>query len=81
MAERAVRSVVQGTWAVLHNSGLGHEWWGEALQAWRCGRTFTTRPCHGVAATMGACADFFPPEVHFGTSFKAHVVPCGALVV
>ena len=29
LAERAVKAVIQGTRAVLHNSGLGHEWWGE----------------------------------------------------
>eukprot|EP00959_Pyramimonas_sp_CCMP1952_P410720 8606968-Pyramimonas_sp.AAC.1 len=33
MAERAVKSGMQGTRAVLHNSGLGHEWWKEAMQA------------------------------------------------
>eukprot|EP00959_Pyramimonas_sp_CCMP1952_P433338 9074577-Pyramimonas_sp.AAC.1 len=51
-AERAVKSVMQGTRAALHDSGLGHEWWKEVLQAWCCGRSFTARPCRGVAATM-----------------------------
>eukprot|EP00959_Pyramimonas_sp_CCMP1952_P387921 8129241-Pyramimonas_sp.AAC.1 len=30
MAERAVKSVIQGARAVPHNSGMGHEWWEEA---------------------------------------------------
>eukprot|EP00959_Pyramimonas_sp_CCMP1952_P354477 7425805-Pyramimonas_sp.AAC.1 len=45
---------MQGARAVLHNSGRGHEWWKEAMQAWCCGRNFTARPCHGVAATLDA---------------------------
>eukprot|EP00959_Pyramimonas_sp_CCMP1952_P093430 1955426-Pyramimonas_sp.AAC.1 len=77
MAELAVKSVIQGTRAVLHNSGLGHEWWKEAMQAWCCGRNFSTRPCHGVAATLFACTDFSPHEVHFGASFNGHLVPYG----
>eukprot|EP00959_Pyramimonas_sp_CCMP1952_P462952 9484103-Pyramimonas_sp.AAC.1 len=80
MAERAVKSVIQGTRAVLHNSGRGHEWWKEATQAWCCGRNFTTRPRRGVAATMDAYTDFSSHEVHFGESFKGHIVPCGTRI-
>eukprot|EP00959_Pyramimonas_sp_CCMP1952_P188333 3938575-Pyramimonas_sp.AAC.1 len=47
------------------------------MQAWRCGRNFTTRPRHGVAATLDAYVDFSSHEVHFGDSFKGHLVPCG----
>ena len=50
LAERAVQAVIRGTRAVLHNSGLGHAWMGEATQAWCCGRCFTA-PCHGAAAS------------------------------
>eukprot|EP00959_Pyramimonas_sp_CCMP1952_P277073 5791916-Pyramimonas_sp.AAC.1 len=35
MAERTVKSDILGIRAVLHTSGSGHEWWGEAMQAWR----------------------------------------------
>eukprot|EP00959_Pyramimonas_sp_CCMP1952_P181583 3796433-Pyramimonas_sp.AAC.1 len=61
---------MQGARAVLHNSGLGHEWWKEAMHARCCCRNLTTRPCHGIAATMGVCNDFSSHEVHFGESFK-----------
>eukprot|EP00959_Pyramimonas_sp_CCMP1952_P161611 3379365-Pyramimonas_sp.AAC.1 len=33
LIERVVKIVVLGTRAVLHMSGLGHEWWKEAMQA------------------------------------------------
>eukprot|EP00959_Pyramimonas_sp_CCMP1952_P006506 135990-Pyramimonas_sp.AAC.2 len=40
LLERIVKIVILGTRAVLHMSGLGDEWWKEAMQAFCRGRNF-----------------------------------------
>eukprot|EP00959_Pyramimonas_sp_CCMP1952_P010519 220461-Pyramimonas_sp.AAC.1 len=45
-----------------HTNGIGRA----RSQAWCRGRNFATRPRHGPAATMDACADFSSHEIHFG---------------
>eukprot|EP00959_Pyramimonas_sp_CCMP1952_P286417 5988779-Pyramimonas_sp.AAC.1 len=40
LIQRVVKIVILGTRAVLHMSGLGHEWWKEAMQPFCCGHNF-----------------------------------------
>eukprot|EP00959_Pyramimonas_sp_CCMP1952_P062217 1300624-Pyramimonas_sp.AAC.1 len=40
LIERIVKIVILGARAVSHMSGLGHEWWKEAMQAFCCGHNF-----------------------------------------
>eukprot|EP00959_Pyramimonas_sp_CCMP1952_P343219 7189591-Pyramimonas_sp.AAC.1 len=40
LTERVVKIAILGTRAALHMSGLGREWWKEAMQAFCCGHNF-----------------------------------------
>eukprot|EP00959_Pyramimonas_sp_CCMP1952_P421506 8830240-Pyramimonas_sp.AAC.1 len=58
-------------------SGLGHEWWKEAMQAFCCGHNFA-HPSTGVAALSEGHTDKTAHEIRFGESFPRHCIPFGA---
>eukprot|EP00959_Pyramimonas_sp_CCMP1952_P381147 7986325-Pyramimonas_sp.AAC.1 len=59
-----VKIVILGTRAVLHMSGLGHEWWKEAMQAFCCGHNFV-HVSAGVAALSDEHTDKTAHEIRF----------------
>eukprot|EP00959_Pyramimonas_sp_CCMP1952_P430155 9009611-Pyramimonas_sp.AAC.1 len=60
-------------------SGLGHEWWKEAVQTFCCGHNFV-HPSAGVAALSEGHADKTAHEMRFGESFLGHCIPFGARI-
>eukprot|EP00959_Pyramimonas_sp_CCMP1952_P299590 6266334-Pyramimonas_sp.AAC.1 len=49
------------------------------MQAWCCGRNFTSLPRRGVAATR-RMRRLLSREVHFGGSFKEHLFQLGTRI-
>ena len=74
-----VKVVIKGTQSVLHHSGLGHEWWKEAMQAFCCGRNFTSATT-GVTAQDPDLEGQTAHEVRFGESFRGKLIPFGARI-
>eukprot|EP00959_Pyramimonas_sp_CCMP1952_P254650 5318855-Pyramimonas_sp.AAC.1 len=60
-------------------SGLGHEWWKEAMQAFCCGYTFA-HPSTGVAALSDEHTEKTAHEIRSGESFPGHCISFGARI-
>ena len=70
IAERAVRSVKEGTSAVLLQSGLNESWWADSMECYSYLRNVTDLLSDGKT----------PYERRFGQPFKGLIVPFGSLV-
>ena len=71
IAERAVRSVEEGTSAVLLQSGLGNEWWADSMECYCYLRNIQDLLSDGKT----------PYERRCGIPFEGPVIPFGAMVV
>ena len=71
IAERAVRSVKEGTSAVLLQSGLNESWWADSMECYTYLRNVTDLQSDGKT----------PYERRFGQPFKGPIVPFGSLPV
>eukprot|EP00959_Pyramimonas_sp_CCMP1952_P403791 8461478-Pyramimonas_sp.AAC.1 len=58
-------------------SGLGHEWWKEAMQAFCRGNNFA-HPSTGVAALSDEHTEKTAHEIRFGESLPRHCILRGA---
>ena len=70
IAERAVRRVMEGTSAVLLQSGLNESWWADSMECYTYLRNVTNLLSDGKA----------PYERRFGQPFKGPIIPFGSLV-
>ena len=70
IAERAVRRVLEGTSAVLLQSGLDNEWWADSMECYCYLRNIQDLLSDGKT----------PYERRFGEPFKGPIIPCGAMV-
>ena len=70
IAERAVRRVKEGTFAVLLQSGLNENWWADSMECYTYLRNVTDLLSDGKT----------PYERRFGQSFKGPIIPFGSLV-
>ena len=70
LAERAVRSVKEGTSAVLLQSGLNESWWADSMESYTYLRNVTDLLSDGKT----------PYERRFGQPFKRPIIPLGSLV-
>ena len=70
IAERAVRSVKEGTSAVLLRSGLNENWWADSMKCYTYLRNVTDLSSDGKT----------PYERRFGQPFKGPIIPFGSLV-
>ena len=70
MAERAVRRVKEGTFAVLLQSGLNESWWADSMECYTYLRNVTDLLSDGKT----------PYERRFGQAFKGPIIPFGSLV-
>ena len=70
IAERAVRRVKEGTFAVLLQSGLDKEWWADSVECYCCLRNIQDLLSDGKT----------PYERRFGMPFNGPVIPFGAMV-
>ena len=70
IAERAVRSVKEGTSAVLLQSGLDEKWWADSMECCCYLRNFQDQLSDGKT----------PSERRFGQPFTRPVIPFGAMV-
>ena len=68
--ERAVRSVEEGTSAVLLQSGLNESWWADSMERYTCLRNIQDLLSDGKT----------PYERRFGEPFKGPIIPFGSLV-
>ena len=71
IAERAVRRVKEGTYAVLLQSGLGNEWWADSMEC-----CCHLRKYSGYFLSDGKT----PYERRFGEPFKGPIIPFGSMV-
>ena len=70
IAERAVRRVKEGTYAVLSQSGLDEKWWADSVECYTYLRNVTDLLSGGKT----------PYERPFGQPFKRPIIPFGSLV-
>ena len=70
IGERAVRTVKEGTSAVLLQSGLNESWWADSMECYTYLRNFTDLLSDGKT----------PYERRFGHPFKGPIIPYGSLV-
>ena len=70
IAERAVRSVKEGTSAVLLQSGLDDNWWADSMECYTCLRNIQDLLSDGKT----------PYAKRFGEPFKGPIIPFGSLV-
>ena len=70
IAERAVRTVKEGTSAVLLQSGVDESWWAHSLECYTYVRSVTDLLSDGKT----------PCERRFGQPFKGPIIPFGSLV-
>ena len=70
IAERAVRRVKKGTFAVSLQSSLNGSWWADSMECCTFLRNFTDLSSDGKT----------PDERRFGQPFKGPIVPFGSLV-
>ena len=70
IAERAVRSVKEGTSAVLLQSGLDEKWWADSMECYTYLRNVTDLLSVGKT----------PYVRRFGQPFKGPIIPFGSLV-
>ena len=70
IAKRAVRSVKEGTSAVLLQSGLNESWWADSMEWYTYLRNVTDLLSDGKT----------PYERRFGQPFKGPIIPFGSLV-
>ena len=70
IAERAVRRVKEGTYAVLLQSGLNESWWADSMECYTYLRNVTDLLSDGKR----------PYERRFGQPFKGLIIPFGSLV-
>ena len=70
IAERAVRRVKEGTYAVLLQSGLNESWWADSMEWYTYLRNVTDLLSDGKT----------PYERRFGQPFKGPIIPFGSLV-
>ena len=70
IAERAVRSVKEGTSAVLLQSRLNESWWADSMECYTYLRNVTDLLSDGKT----------PYERRFGQPFKGPIIPFGSLV-
>ena len=70
IAERAVRTVKEGTSAVLLQSGLDENWWADSMERYVYLRNVTDLLSDGKT----------PYERRFGQPFKGPIIPFGSLV-
>ena len=70
IAERAARSVKEGTIAVLLQSGLNESWWADSMECYTYLRNVTDLLSDGKT----------PFERRFGQPFKGPTIPFGSLV-
>ena len=70
IAERAVRKVKEGTFAVLLQSGLNESWWADSMECYTYLRNVTDLLSDGKT----------PYERRFGQQFKGPIIPFGSLV-
>ena len=70
IAERAVRRVKEGTSAVLLQSGLDENWWGDSMECYTYLRNVTDLLSDGKT----------PYERRFGQPFEGSIIPFGSLV-
>ena len=69
IAERAVRRVMEGTSAVLLQSGLNESWWADSME------------CYTYLRNVTDLSDGKTPyERRFGQPFKGPIIPFGSLV-
>eukprot|EP00959_Pyramimonas_sp_CCMP1952_P450502 9432840-Pyramimonas_sp.AAC.1 len=79
LIERIVKIVILGTLVVLRMSGLGYEWWKEAMQAFCCGHNFA-HGSTGVAALSNEHTEKTAHEIRFGETFPGHCIPFAARI-
>ena len=70
IAERAVRRAIEGTSAVLLQSGLNESWWADSMECYTYLRNVTDPLSDGK----------MPYERRFGQPFKGPIIPFGSLV-
>ena len=70
IAERAVRRVKEGTFAVLLQSGLDEEWWADSMECFTYLRNIQDLLSDGKT----------PYERRFGETFKWTIIPFGAMI-
>ena len=70
IAERAVRRVKEGTYAVLLHSGLNESWWADSMEGYTYLRNVTDLLSDGKT----------PHERRFGQPLKGPIIPFGSLV-
>ena len=70
IAERAVRRVKEGTFAVLLQSGLNENWWADSMECYVYLRNVTDLLSDGKT----------PYERRFGQPFRGPILPFGSLV-
>ena len=70
IAERAVRRVKEGTFAVLLQPGLDENWWADAVECKTCLRNIQDLLSDGKTSY----------ERRFGQPFKGPIIPFGSLV-
>ena len=70
IAERALRRVKEGTFAVLLQSGLDEKWWADSMECCTYLRNIQDLLNDGKT----------PCERRFGQPFKGPIIPCGSLV-
>ena len=71
IAERAVRRVKEGTFAVLLQSGLNESWWADSMECYTYLRNVTDLLSDGKT----------PCKRRFGQPFKGPITPFGSLVL
>ena len=65
IAERAVRRVKEGTWAVLLQSGLDEKWWADSMECY----------CHLRSVQDVLAEGKTPYGIRFGEPFKGPTIP------
>ena len=70
IAERAVRTMTEGTSAVLLQSGLDEKMWAHSMECYCYLRNLHDRLSDGKT----------PYEIRFGEPFRGAIVPCCSLV-
>ena len=79
-AERSVRTIVEGTRAMLIQAGLHHRWWPFAMKAFSALRNLTTVVMAGRTSDKGPKLEGTPYELKSGNPFSGHLIPFGQKV-
>ena len=70
IAEREIRSVKEGTSALLLQSGLDEKWWADSMERYGYLRSVQDLPLDGKT----------PYEKRFGEAFCGPIVPVGSMI-